>query len=289
MRHFQRRFAALATLALSWQLVGCGTTDPSVPDTKVYAMPQQQGNKTLDIWFDAEDGSKLHGWWLPAASSLRLPCTLVHAPSTAGNSSKFLPQVAWLAAKGVNVLTFDYRGFGQSVGKPSLNGMVADVQAAVLTASRQAGVQSGAIVLLGQGLGGAAAVRATQRTRPPVIRSLFIDSTFATYRGASREVAGRMGLGWGAAFGTSGLPPEADDPVVAIRTLPVSVWILHGTADKVVPLAEADKLFDAAPTPKHLLKAQDAPHVGTLMQAADRAAFLQALQATCSLGAISTR
>lgn len=277
-RHAWPRLSLTTAVMVTATLAGCASNVPNP-----YRVTQPV--KTIELRFNAVDGSKLRGSWLPAAQNNRQACTLVHAPSTAGDAKERLAAVSWLPQNGVNVLSFDYRGLGQSEGRPSLNGMVADVHAAVEAASRQPAAQGGNVLLFGQGLGAASAIRAVQRMpKPPVVRSLLIDSSFASYRSAARDVPSRNGLGWLAAIGSGPVPFENEDPLALIKTMSVPVWIIHGTADNVVPVSDADALFKAAPEPKYLLKATGATHLGTLTRPADQAAFLQAVKAMCSLG-----
>jgi uncharacterized protein len=274
-----RPLAAALVLA-SALLAGCAERLFFHPDKVAYTTPKQLGVAAIDVWFEADDGSRLHAWWLPAAGSA--PCTVVHAHGNAANISNHLPLVAWLPAQGINVFTFDYRGYGHSEGQPSFDGVVADVQAALRTARQQPGAQSDRLVLFGQSLGGATAIRAVQRSAPGSVRGLILDSAFASYRGIARDVGERAGLLWLAPLVLPQLPTEAQDPVTAIRTLPVPVWLIHGDADAQIPYAHTEQLFAAAPSPKHLLKIEGGQHIDALMRPSVRANFLQAVQNACS-------
>lgn len=68
------------------------------------------------------------------------------------------------AAAGIDVLTFDYRGFGESAGEPrqvvSLAAQLADLRAAIDHAATLPGVDPGRIVLWGDSLGGGLVVTA---------------------------------------------------------------------------------------------------------------------------------
>ena len=61
----------------------------------------------------------------------RRKATVLHLHGNAANVSNHLPLVSWLPARGYNVLMIDYRGFGRSEGKPSLDGIVDDAAAAL--------------------------------------------------------------------------------------------------------------------------------------------------------------
>src|SRR5207247_1229742 len=73
----------------------------------------------------------------------------------AGRADVFLA----LAARGVAVLAYDYRGYGRSEGRPSEPGVYLDVEAAY-DSLRARGGPARQIVAFGEALGGAVAVRA---------------------------------------------------------------------------------------------------------------------------------
>ena len=81
-----------------------------------------------DAWFEASDGTKLHGWYAPNAKP-RAVVLLAHG--NAGNLSHRAEMVEALVKRlGVSVLIFDYRGYGKSGGTPSEAGILADARTA---------------------------------------------------------------------------------------------------------------------------------------------------------------
>src|SRR3990167_6028949 len=178
-----RRTAMIGLAAGSVGLLsGCAEAYFFHPDQRLYTTPKQLGVSVQDVFFG--DESRLHGWWMPAVGTPR--ATLVHAHGNAANLSNHAPLVAWLPAAGVNVLSFDYRGFGRSEGSPTLDGVVADTRAALAQARRQQ-VRPLPLVLLGQSLGGATAVRALAEEPGDDVKLLILDSAFSSYRGIARE------------------------------------------------------------------------------------------------------
>ena len=67
--------------------------------------------------------------------------------------------MAWLHRRlQVNVLVFDYRGYGRSTGRPTEPGVYRDARAALAYLSSRADVATDRIVYLGRSLGAAIAV-----------------------------------------------------------------------------------------------------------------------------------
>lgn len=96
---------------------------------------------------------RLAGWWIPAAPDAgRLTVLYLHGRD--GNLSDTVDSLAALHQAGVNVLAFDYRGYGQSqFARPSEAHWREDAAWALdyLTATRH--IAPGAITLEGDGLG----------------------------------------------------------------------------------------------------------------------------------------
>lgn len=54
---------------------------------------------------------------------------MIHVHGNAGNMSAHWPLVSWLPERNVNLFMFDYRGFGESEGTPSQEGLLDDTKA----------------------------------------------------------------------------------------------------------------------------------------------------------------
>ncbi|HEX6363245.1 MAG TPA: alpha/beta fold hydrolase, partial [Albitalea sp.] len=222
-------------------LAGCAEPFFFHPSRITYVTRRMLGGRVEDVFFDS-DGERLHGWWMPSIGPARV--TLVHLHGNAANVSNHARLVSWLPAERINVLTFDYRGFGFSGGTPSLDGVVDDARAAIDEARRrQPGVP---IVLYGQSLGGSTAIRAAAEETRDDIRLLVAESAFASYRGIVRDATRRTVLALVGSIAASTLPREARDPAQAIARVRMPVLLLHGDSDRVVPIEHSERLHAAA-------------------------------------------
>jgi fermentation-respiration switch protein FrsA (DUF1100 family) len=236
------------------------------PDRVNYTRPEQFRLAFEDVTFDS-GGLRLHGWWLPATTPAALGSVL-HLHGNAANISNHLPLVAWLPPAGFNVLMFDYRGFGKSEGKPSLAGTVADAAAALAALRGRQGVDRKRLVVFGQSLGGATGLRMLARDSAGV-RLAIIDSAFDSYRGIARDAAiDSVVLAPLLPLALPLLPPAADDPVAALRSIHVPLVFVHGTRDQVIGPAHSERLHAAANEPKQLLLVDGAMHMEALLQPA---------------------
>ncbi len=253
-----RRAALIVMFGLSSAgLAGCIERFFFYPDSTRYTAPEQFGLRAEDVWIRAGDGTRLHAWFLPASGPAK--GSVLHLHGNAANVSNHLPLVAWLPARGYNVLMLDYRGFGRSEGKPTLDGIVDDALAALQYLRTRPGVDGDRLVVFGQSLGGATALRMLARDSAGV-RLAIIDSSFPSYRGIAREATAGSAMAPVASLAASTLPGADKDPVTALKSLAVPVIFVHGTADSVIPHTNSDALHAAAPG-SQLWKVPGAEHI----------------------------
>jgi fermentation-respiration switch protein FrsA (DUF1100 family) len=198
-----------------------------------------------DAWFQAEDGTRLHGWFCPA----RAPRAVVlFAHGNAGNVAGRKWPLRFLQEKmGVSVLCFDYRGFGRSEGTPSETGILADARAARRWLAQRTGIAETDIVLLGQSLGGAVAVDLAAHDGA---RGLILESTFTSVpEAASRHLSS-----------AGSLVQTRLDSLARIASYHGPLLQTHGDADRVIPFDLGKKLFDAANSPKRFVRVPGGGH-----------------------------
>jgi alpha-beta hydrolase superfamily lysophospholipase len=129
-----------------------------------------------EVTLRTTDGLELGAWLVPADEPERGIGVLV-ANGNAGNRSLRAPLAEALAAQGLAVLLFDYRGYGGNPGSPTEQGLARDVRAAYRFLVDQAGVAPNRILYYGESLG-AAVVTELATEHPPaglVLRSPFVD------------------------------------------------------------------------------------------------------------------
>jgi len=203
--------------------------------------PRDQGLNFENVEFSSKDGTKLHGWFIPAKGA-EARGTIVFSHGNAGSVGHHLPFVAWLPAEGFNVFTYDYRAYGKSEGKIDRKGMTEDAAAAFRTVVSQKGVDQGKILSLAHSLGGAKSVAGLAADRPVGLRGVAVMSSFASYKAMARTWGGNVG---------GELTNDDFAPVDLIGKLEgVPILIMHGDADEVIPFNEGRVLAAAAREPK---------------------------------------
>lgn len=127
------------------------------PSAAIARTPASVGLAFSDLGFGANEAGipRLQGWWIPAAPGERNGrYTAIYLHGANGNLGNSVDAIARLHSAGLNVLAFDYRGYGKSqFVHPSEAHWREDADLALhyLTETRHIAAQ--AIVLVGSGLG----------------------------------------------------------------------------------------------------------------------------------------
>lgn len=127
------------------------------PSAAVVRTPASGGMAFDSVAFAATEAgtARLKGWWIPAAPAAHFGrLTVLYLHGQDGNVGDTVEALARLHAAGVNVLAFDYRGYGQSqFARPSEALWRQDAEWALeyLTGTRH--VDAGTIVVDGADLG----------------------------------------------------------------------------------------------------------------------------------------
>jgi pimeloyl-ACP methyl ester carboxylesterase len=178
-------------------------------------------------------------WWLPQADP-QAPA-LLYLHGTFRNLYQNLPKIEALRTAGFAILAVDYRGWGDSTALvPSEATIHADAALAWAELKRR---QSDPMLRLiyGHSMGGAVAVRLASGLRHRQdYAALVLESTFTTMP----DVAASAGF-WGR-LAAARVTLEFDS-LSRIGAIDAPLLMMHGSADRTVPLALGQRLRDAAP------------------------------------------
>jgi fermentation-respiration switch protein FrsA (DUF1100 family) len=222
------------------------------PTRSLDGTPASVGLRHADLDIPTSDGQRLHGWWIP---SPRRPAAahVLFFHGNGGNISHRLVAARALADAGLDVLFFDYRGYGRSTGTPDEAGTYRDARAARTALLARPGIDAAAIVYLGESLGGAVAAELSL-AEPPA--GLILQSAFTSVRELAR-------LHYPAV--PSALVPDAYPTLERIARVKCPVLILHGDLDDIVPVGHGEALFAAAGGSKRLEVVRGAGHNDFMM------------------------
>lgn len=279
MRH-RHPYIAILMLTLSAALTACSGL-LFYPSREMVRTPDQLGLSYRDVYFHAPDGTRLHGWYLPARGS---PVgTILYLHGNAENISTHIFNVAWLPAKGFNVFLFDYRGYGLSGGKPSLPGVHEDFAAALHWLLKRPFAARHGVVVFGQSLGagiGIYGVAHSDRATKAHIRAVAAESALSSYRDIAREKLAGFFLTWPFQWPLSLTMPDKYSPIYAIKKIKsIPILIIHGDRDPIVPLHHGWRLYKAAVAPKQFWQVRGGGHIQAFTHKVFRQRFVRWLTA----------
>jgi len=210
------------------------------PARKVIATPDEVGLSYTPVSFVAADDTPLTGWFVPAEHASGV---VLFLHGNGGNISYLLDTIEQYHLLGLDTFVFDYRGYGESGGRPSEKGTYLDAEAAWQYLTREKGVDPSRIILIGRSLGGAVAAWLAQTVKP---RALVIESSFTSVpdiaADAYRLFPARLLTRF--KYRTREYLQKATCPVL----------IVHSPQDELIPFHHAQELFAEAPEPKEFLQ-----------------------------------
>ena len=206
-----------------------------------------------DVTLHTADGLELGAWFVPATGPVDTGMAVLVAPGNGGNRAGRAELAQELSRRGLAVLLMDYRGYGGNPGNPSEDGLAADADAAA-EALVELGYPARRTLYFGESLG-TGVVAALQARRPPagmVLRSPFTELADV----------GAHHYPW--------LPVRAllrdRFPVLEhLATSDVSVTVIYGDRDSVVPSALSARVADHAPALAERLVLAGADHNDPVM------------------------
>lgn len=205
------------------------------------------------VTFAADDGVRLQGAFCPAEGARG---TILWCHGNSGNLSYGFKVADEFRKLGLSTLLFDYRGYGRSEGTPDGKGVMLDAEAAYRYVTRDLNVPPAKLILLGESLGGAPAIRLASRHE---CAALIVQSTFTSIRDMAGVVV--PCFPWIRFLVRTDFPNLDTIPAVRAPKL-----LIHSRSDEVVPFWMAEKLFAASPEPKELWTIEHAAHAQTFAQ-----------------------
>ncbi|VAX36549.1 hypothetical protein MNBD_UNCLBAC01-88 [hydrothermal vent metagenome] len=209
------------------------------PSREIIATPMDVGIFFEDVLIQTEDGLGLHGWFVKAKAPQG---TLLFMHGNAGNISGRLEKIKLFYEMGLNVLIFDYRGFGKSEGSATEAGMYIDATAAYDYLKGRTDIEQDKIIAYGASLGGVAVINvASKRT----FSHLIIDSSFTNAVDMAKHVFPII---------PSFLVKTRLDSLTKIKHIDAPKLFFHSREDQTVPFDLGWKLFEAAKGPKEFVE-----------------------------------
>lgn len=195
------------------------------------------------VTFRSSDGLTLHGLWIgqaaPEGASLTPRLTLLFSHGNAGHLWHRWNRLAALSRLPMDIFVYDYRGFGQSAGQPTVAGVVLDGVAAQDYLEHIRGIPRKKIILYGESLGTGVST-----------------SIYRYNKGGNAGIvleSGFKSLKWRAArkiplFGAFILRTDLPSSDI-LSEYQGHLMLIHSAADEVIPIEDTKSLLEACPSP----------------------------------------
>ncbi len=192
------------------------------------------------VSFKTADGVELFGWFIPSQSARGV---LLFFHGNAGNISHRLESIQIFHQLGLDVFIFDYRGYGQSEGKPTEQGTYKDAEAAWRYLIEERQVSPNEVIVFGRSLGSAVAAWLAQNHMPG---ALILESTFTSLGNIAATLYPYLPVRLLLRFeyNTAEYLGRVNCPVL----------IVHSRDDEIMPFSHGRRLFEMAKEPKRFLE-----------------------------------
>ncbi len=153
-----------------------------------------------------------------------------------------------MAAQGWGFLGVSYRGYGGSTGSPTEDGLIADAEAGYAKA-RELGYEPTRIFLFGESLGTGVAIALAARRD---VRGVALEAPYSSIADVAASIYWYVPVRY--------LMHDQYRSDERVKNVRAPLFIMHGVADRVVPIRFGEKLFAAANEPKGFFRVSGAGH-----------------------------
>lgn len=202
--------------------------------------PADWGLNYEDVVVETEDGVRLHGWYVNQPGATKV---LLFFHGNAGNISHRGDSVRIFHRLGLNVLIFDYRGYGKSDGKPSEDGLYQDAKAIWKYVTSEKSTQREDVILFGRSLGAAVAANLAAEVQPGAV---ILESSFSSASDMARSVFPILSYLTVMRFDFN--------TAESVTNITSPVLVVHSRDDEIIPFSLGRKVYEAAGQPKQFLE-----------------------------------
>lgn len=223
------------------------------PEREITQTPQSINLQYENVTFRAKDGINISGWYIPVKDK---KTTVIFCHGNAGNLSSFLEHIKMLNGLRLNVLAFDYRGFGKSEGSPSEEGTYLDAEAAWDFLINELKANPKDIIVAGYSIGGAVATELAVRKQ---IAALIVESSFASLIDLAQKY-----YPW---LPVKMISKYQYASAVKVASLQCPKLFVHSPDDEIVPFEQGRELYEKASQPKEFLMIKGGHNDGIFLSA----------------------
>ena len=255
------------------------------PVLEDFIRPEEAGLKYEEVFFPNETNESLRGWFIPVDGANK---TVLFCMGNTGNISGMLLYAKLLADGGVNVMLFDYQGFGGSTGIATALSLLGDTLSAFDYLTQTRGIASRDIGVFGVSLGSplAIAVAAERNAGAVAVEDVLLPTVQIEKMKdlLPDDFPMRMALG---GLRTVVLPRV--EPLTNVPRLKCPLFLLHGEHDWLLSPSGTVEVAKISRVPTRVWIMQGAGHAPETLEVNEleyasqiQQFFLEALQGNMS-------
>lgn len=201
------------------------------------------------------DGERIRVWHLPRPDAR---AQIVYFHGNGGNLSLWSDILVDVHRQRFDVVAFDYRGYGESSGRPSERGLYQDTDAVLALVNATLRRRDLPLLYWGRSLGSTLAAYAASQHAPS---GLILEAGFPSMRAVLETNPVLWVLSWFASY---------EFPTVRwMSAVRAPSLVLHGDRDSVIPYRLGQRLYEAIPGPKRFVSLKDGDHNDPVPRDAD--------------------
>ncbi len=220
------------------------------PGKSINETPASVGLDHEDLYLTTKDGIKINAWLIKTHAHAPI---VIFAHGNAGTIGNRISKIKFFHDLGLNILAFDYRGYGLSEGVPSESGIYLDAQAVFDYVQTRSDVDFRRTIAYGASLGGVVMIDLAVSRK---VACLIVESSISS----AKEMAHRM-----YPYLPKFLMSLKFDSLSKIHQVSVPKIFLHSHQDEVVPFSMGHKLYQKALDPKEFIVTLGSHNEGALM------------------------
>ena len=221
------------------------------PSREIEATPADTGLAFEEIPLRTSDGLNISAWYIPSSQARGF---LIFCHGNAGNISHRLDSMRIFHDLRLDVLIFDYRGYGRSEGEPTEKGTYLDAEAAYDYLVKAKGVSPSRIIIFGRSLGSAVATELAVRHKAG---ALIIESGFTSVPDLGRKFFPHLPVRLISRFHYATMDK--------VGGIPIPKLFIHSPDDEIIPFEHGMRLFEKAREPREFLKIRGGHNEGVLL------------------------
>lgn len=216
------------------------------PERGYKAKPDKYGLEFRETFIKTTDAARINTWTFEPQNPAKNRTTIILAGGDVGNMSYLIAYADGLRKQGFRVITFDYRGFGESSDFPTsrevlyYDELATDLQAVIASVERL--YPTNKIGVLGFSMGTIIAFQSVK----PSLDFIATDSPVASVRQTVER--------WSAKGKTLRYPPSGKSLEQTIKGITIPIIIFAGKTDSFTPLDDAKSIVKGYETKRLLIE-----------------------------------